>query len=176
MNTSLRRGEALALTWSDVDFTKKLIRVRGTLARVDGELIVTEPKTEKSKRVIHLSPASERVLKAVRLRQKEDRLQAGSAWVPTSYVFTTEAGEPCDPRNALRALKVAAERANLPGVGLHTLRHSAATVMIENRVPLKVVSEILGHFSVSITGDIYGHVSPDVSAQAMDALGAALDG
>ncbi len=89
---------------------------------------------------------------------------------------TTVYGEPCDPRNALRALKVAAERANLPGVGLHTLRHSAATVMIENRVPLKVVSEILGHFSVSITGDIYGHVSPDVSAQAMDALGAALDG
>jgi hypothetical protein len=88
----------------------------------------------------------------------------------------TEAGEPCDPRNALRALKVAAERASLPGVGLHTLRHSAATVMSENRVPLKVVSEILGHFSVSITGDIYGHVSPDVSAQAMDALGAALDG
>ena len=176
VNTSLRRGEALALTWSDVDFTKKLIRVRGTLARVDGELIVTEPKTEKSKRVIHLSPASERVLKAVRLRQKEDRLQAGSAWVQTSYVFTTEAGEPCDPRNALRALKVAAEKASLPGVGLHTLRHSAATVMIENRVPLKVVSEILGHFSVSITGDIYGHVSPDVSAQAMDALGAALDG
>lgn len=176
VNTGLRRGEALALTRSDVDFDKKLIRVRGTLARVDGALIVTEPKTEKSKRVIRLSPASERVLKAVRLRQREDRLKAGSAWVQTSYVFTTESGEPCDPRNALRALKVAAEKASLPGIGLHTLRHSAATVMIENGVPLKVVSEILGHFSVSITGDIYGHVSPDVSAQAMDALGVALDG
>jgi len=85
-------------------------------------------------------------------------------------------GEPCDPRNALRALKSAAVRAGLPGIGLHTPRHSAATVMIENGVPLKVVSEILGHFSVSITGDIYGHVSPDVSAQAMDALGTALNG
>ncbi len=63
-----------------------------------------------------------------------------------------------------------------PGLGLHTLRHSAATVMLEKGVPLKVVSEILGHFSVSITGDIYGHVSPDVSAQAMDVLGVALDG
>lgn len=61
VNTGLRRGEALALTWADVDFTKKLIRVRGTLARVDGELMVTEPKTEKSKRVIHMSPSSERV-------------------------------------------------------------------------------------------------------------------
>lgn len=175
VNTGLRRGEALALTWPDVDFDRRLIRVRGTLARIGGALVVTEPKTEKSKRVIHLSPASERVLKTVRLRQKEDRLKAGSVWVQTNYVFTTETGEPCDPRNALRALKVAAQKASLPGIGLHTLRHSAATVMIENGVPLKIVSEILGHFSVSITGDIYGHVSPDVSAQAMDSLGAALD-
>lgn len=175
-NTGLRRGEALALTWGDVDFDKKLIRVRGTLARVGGELVVTEPKTQKSRRVLHLSPVSERVLRAVRLRQMEDRLRAGSVWVQTDYVFTTDHGRPCDPRNALRALKVAAERAGLANVGLHTLRHSAATVMIENGVPLKVVSQILGHFSVSITGDIYAHVSPDVSAQAMDALGAALDG
>ena len=175
VNTGLRRGEALALTRSDVDFAKRLIRVRGTLARVDGELVVTEPKTAKSRRVIHMSPAAERVLKAVSLRQKEDRLRAGSVWVSTGYIFTTETGEPCDPRNALRALKVAADRPGLPGVGLHTLRHSAATVMLEKGVPLKVVSEILGHTSVSITGDIYGHVSPDVSAQAMDALGDALD-
>jgi integrase len=177
VNTGLRRGEALALTWSDIDFERKLIRVRGTLARVDGELTVTEPKTSKSKRAVHMSRTTEGILRAVRLSQKEDRLKAGSAWVQTPYVFTTEAGQPCDPRNALRALKVAARRAALPtGIGLHTLRHSAATVMIENGVPLKVVSEILGHFSVSITGDIYAHVSPDVSAQAMDALGAALDG
>ena len=176
VNTGLRRGEALALTWSDVDFDRQLIRVRGTLARVEGELTVTEPKTAKSRRVIHLSPTTERVLRAVRLAQKEDRLRAGSAWVQTPYVFTTETGEPCDPRNALRALKSAAKRAELPlGVGLHTLRHTAATVMIENNVSLKVVSELLGHFSVSITGDIYAHVSPDVSAQAMEALGAAID-
>lgn len=176
VNTGLRRGEALALAWSDVDFEKRLIRVRGTLARIDGDLVVTAPKTDKSKRVIHLSPASERVLKSVRLRQRSDRLRAGSAWAASPYVFTTEVGEPCDPRNALRAFKVAAGKANLSGVGLHTLRHSAATVMIENGVPLKVVSEILGHSSVSITGDIYGHVSPDVSAQAMDSLGDALGG
>lgn len=67
-----------------------------------------------------MSPAAERVLKAVRLRQKEDKLRAGSVWVSTGYIFTTETGEPCDPRNALRALKVAADRSGLPGVGLHT--------------------------------------------------------
>src|SRR5829696_5965451 len=68
---------------------------------------------------------------------------AGSMWQPTPYVFTTERGEPCDPRNALRALKAAATRAKLPStVGLHTLRHSAASVMLSAGVPLKVVSEV----------------------------------
>ena len=127
VSTGLRRGEALALQWKDVDFEKKLVRVRGTLARIDGKLTVTEPKTMKSKRTIHMSASAERVLKAVRLRQMEERLKAGTAWTETGFVFTTELGEPSDPRNALRALKAAAKRAKLDGIGLHTLRHSAAT-------------------------------------------------
>jgi integrase len=62
----------------------------------------------------------------------------------------------------------------MTGVGLHTLRHSAATVMLTNGVPLKVVSEILGHASIAITGDVYGHVSPDVSREALATLSASL--
>jgi integrase len=87
-------------------------------------------------------------------------------WQPTPYVFTTELGEPCDPRNALRALKTAAKRTGLPSVGLHILRHSAASVMLSAGVPLKVPSEVFGHANVAITGDIYGHVSPEVSREA----------
>jgi integrase len=140
VNTGLRRGEALALHWSDLDFDNKLLRVRGTLARVAGELFVTETKT-RSRRVVPLSPAAERLLRDVRANQRAERLRAGSMWQPTPYVFTTELGEPCDPRNALRALKTAAKRARLPSsVGLHTLRHSAASVMLSAGVPLKVVS------------------------------------
>ena len=81
----------------------------------------------------------------------------------------------CDPWNAFRALRVAAAKANLPHAGLHTLRHSAANVMLTRGVPLKVMSEILGHSSIAITGDIYGHVSPDVARQAMSTLGEAFD-
>ena len=72
MNTGLRRGEALALQWSDIDFDEKLLRVRGTLARVAGELVVTETKTPKSRRVIPLSPAAERLLRDVRALLGED--------------------------------------------------------------------------------------------------------
>jgi integrase len=83
-------------------------------------------------------------------------------------------GESREPRNALRALKDAARQAGLPKIGLHTLRHSAAAVMLVNGVPLKVVSEVLGHASIGITGDIYGHVAPDVSRDALARLSVAL--
>ena len=89
-------------------------------------------------------------------------------------MFVTDVGEPCDPRNALRALKVAAATAGLPGVGLHTLRHSAASVMLSHGVPITVVSQILGHSGIAVTVDVYGHVSPDVSRDALDVLAAAL--
>ena len=84
---------------------------------------------------------------------------------------TTEFGEPCDRRNAFARLEVAAARAGRPDVGLHTLRHSAASVMLNHGVPLKVVSEILGHSSITITGDVHGRVAPDVSRDALDILG-----
>jgi integrase len=171
VHTGLRRGEALALQWSDVDVEKGLLRVRGTLARVQGRLLVTEPRTAKSRRFVSLSAPAERLLHGIRAGQAQERRRAGSLRRETGFVFTTETGEPCDPRNARRAPKVAAARAGLPHAGLHTLRHSAASVMLTAGVPLKVVSEILGHSS--ITGDVHGHVSPHVSRDAMDVLGAA---
>jgi len=174
VNTGLRRGEALALRWSDVDITNRLARVRGTLSRVDGDLVVTAPKSERSNQTIPLSNPATAVLKAVKAQQAAERLRAGSLWTDTGYVFTTEFGEPCDPRNALRALKVAAAVAKLDGIGLHTLRHSAASMMLSAGVPLKVVSDLLGHSGISITADVYGHVSPDVSRSAVDLLGSTL--
>lgn len=174
VNTGMRRGEALALRWSDVDLTNRTLRVRGTLAREDGQLVVTEPKTAKSKRTLFLTDESVEVLHAMRERQRVERAAAGSMWVETGFVFTTEFGQPSDPRNALRAFKAATSRAGVAGAGLHTLRHSAASVLLAKGVPLKVVSEILGHSSTAITGDVYGHVSPDVAAEAMRTLSTAL--
>jgi site-specific recombinase XerD len=91
-------------------------------------------------------------------------------WQQTGYVFTTELGTPHEPRNALRALQAAAAQAGLPDIGLHTVRHSAAAVILVNGVPLKVVCEVLGHASIGITGDVYGHVSPEVSRDALSRL------
>jgi integrase len=173
VNTGLRRGEALALKWNDVDVEGRVVQVRKTLARMDGHLIRTEPKSRKSKRPVPLSAAAVDVLRRVKLRTAEDRLKAGNKWGDSGFVFVTEAGEPCDPRNALRALHAAAGRANLPGVGLHTLRHTAVAVMLTNGVPISTVSRIMGHASIQVTVDLYGHVSPEVARDAFDVLGAA---
>jgi len=174
VSTGLRRGEALALRWSHVDLTNGVLRVRGTLARVGGVLVVGEPKTDRSRRDVPLFPSAVAALRAHKVEQTAERLRAGSFWVDSGHVFATEFGEPCDPRNALRALTTAAAAAGLTGIGLHTLRHTAATTMLEQGVPLHTVSEILGHASVAVTGDTYGHVSTDGARTAMDRLGAAL--
>lgn len=174
VHTGMRRGEALALTWRDVDLKARMLRVRGTLSREDGVLVVTDTKTERSRRTVPLSASAIGVLEQLRERQATERARAGSAWHPTPYVFTTELGEPCDPRNALRALKACAMKAGLPAIGLHTLRHSTASVMINAGVPLKHVSEILGHSSIAITADVYGHTTADVSREAVARLSAAL--
>lgn len=172
--TGLRRGEALALQWPDVDLRAGTLSVRGTLGRIDKKLIVTEPKTAKSRRTLPLSPAVVALLKEQRKRQMNERMHAGSEWHETGHVFTTESGRPVEPRNVYRAVASAAEKAKLEGVGVHTLRHSAATAWLENGVHLKAVSELLGHASIGITADIYGHVSDETARGAMDVLAAAL--
>lgn len=135
---------------------------------------MTAPKSKKSRRWLPLTPQAADVLQRVKKRTAEDRLRAGNLWTSTGFVFVTEFGEPCDPRNALRALQSAARVAGLPNIGLHTLRHTAATVMLEGGVPMKVVSEILGHQGIAITADVYSHVRPDVARGALEALSTSL--
>ena len=175
VTTGLRRGEALALRWADVDLNNGLLTIRGTLARTSEGLRVVPPKTERSKRTIPISRSTVATLRAVRAAQDKTRAKAGRAWEDSDLVFTTELGAPLDPRNALRAATTAARKAGLAGVGLHTLRHTAASTMLEAGVPLRTVSEILGHASIQVTGDIYGHVSTEGARSAIDRLADALE-
>lgn len=170
LGTGLRRGEALALSWTDVDLDAGHLRVRGTLSRVDGNLTVTEPKTKKSVRTLPIPAPVIAELRAHRVRQVEERLRAGSLWTDTGFVFVSHVGTPMDPRNALRALTAATKRAGLEDVGLHTLRHSAASALITAGVHMKVVQELLGHSSYAITADVYAHVGVDQQKDAADKL------
>lgn len=169
--TGLRRGEALALRWSDIDLDNATLRVAGTLSRVGAELVITEPKTARSRRMIPLSPAIVSMLKAHRARQATERLRAGRQWIgDRDLVFTTKPGGPVDPRDLFQAIRMAAARAGIEGVGVHTLRHSAAVAWLEAGVHIKAVADLLGHSSIAITGDIYGHTSDDTARAAVDGL------
>lgn len=170
--TGMRPGEARALRWGvDVDLDKRLLHVDGTLARVEGEFVQNGPKTKGSDRWLHITDRLMAVLTEQRRRQREERLRAGSQWLQTGYVFTTETGRPVDARNALRAVKASAKRAGLPAsIGLHSLRHSAASVMLTNGVPLTTVSKVLGHSTATITATVYSHVAPERQQAALEAL------
>jgi integrase len=174
LGTGLRRGEALALHWSDVDLAVGHVRVRWTLARIDRRLIFDEPKTERSRRFVPLPSPVADTLKRHRVSQAAERL-AAIAWQPwenhPDLVFPTQIGTPTDPRNALRAFEGIAKRAGLSGVGLHTLRHSAASALIASGAHIKVVQELLGHSSYGITADIYSHVAIEQQREAAERLG-----
>lgn len=174
--TGLRRGEALAVRWIDVNLDAGTLAVTGTLGRGSGKLERTSPKSVRSRRTLALTPGVVAVLRRQRIAQLEAKMKAGSRWVDTGYVFTTEIGTPIDPRNVLREFVAAVDRAGIDGdgVGLHTLRHSAATAMLDAGVPLHVVSRLLGHSSVAITGDVYGHAGDARQRDAVDVLATAL--
>ena len=172
--TGMRRGEALGLEWANIDFDKRVMKVRATLNRVNGKLVRTEPKTQNSRRDIALTEQAIEILKAQKLRQSQERLRAGSKWTPTNYVFTTETGGPVDGRNLLRSFQEACQRAEIHGMGIHGLRHFAATFLLDSQVPILVVSRILGHSSLAITADIYGHVIEETAREAMESLGSKL--
>jgi integrase len=174
LGTGLRRGEALALHWRDVDLSAGHVRVRSTLSRVERALVFDEPKTERSRRFVSLPSPVVETLRRHKTSLAAERL-AAVAWVPwpdhDDLVFPTHIGTPTDPRNALRAFEGIAGRAGLSGAGLHTLRHSAASALIASGAHLKVVQEMLGHSSYGITADVYAHVNVEQQREAAQRLG-----
>lgn len=172
--TGCRRGEALALRWKAVDFHKGTAYIGATVSRVDGRLAFSEPKTQRSRRVVPLAPAVIELLMAHRATQDSEREMAANLWEDNDLVFCTELGRPVEPRNLLRVIEAAAKSAGVEGAGVHVLRHSAATALLESGVHLKAVSDLLGHSSVAITGDVYAHTSGSAAAAAVAGLADAL--
>lgn len=169
--TAARRGETLALEWSDIDLTARVAGIDKTLSQVKGGVRLSPAKTDGSRRkVLFPEPVAEH-LRAWRKRQAAERLRAGDRWAGSNRVFTTSTGGPVSPRNFLRALQDAAKKLELPdGVGVHTLRHSAATAMLEAGIHVKAVADAMGHSSAQITLDIYGFTADKVALAAADGL------
>lgn len=145
----LRPGEALGLSWDAVDFKGKVLMVRKALKRERNQLVVGEVKTAKSRRSVNLPQPVVTALRAHKVRQAKERLVAGPGWTDTGLVFTTEIGTPIDPSNLRREFNEAFKKAGLGHWHPHELRHSAASIMLAQRVPLEVVADVLGHSSIA---------------------------
>lgn len=171
MTMGLRKGEVLGLTWETVDLDAGNLTIASTLNRVDGEgLVLGEPKTARSRRVLPLPAVSLQALRAHRARQREERMSAAS-WQDSAFVFTTPIGTPLDGRNVTRWFHKLCEDSGIPRRRFHALRHSAATLMLAEGVPLEVISRTLGHAGYAITADVYAHVGHEglrAGAAAMD--------
>lgn len=165
-STGMRRGELLGLRWVDVDLELARVAVRQTLVLAGRQVVISEPKTSRGRRSIALDPRTVAALRTWRAAQAAERLQWGGAWIDSGLVFTREDGTPLHPEWLSDAFAWRVARAGLPRIRLHDLRHTHASLGLAAGVPVKVMSERLGHTSSSFTADAYQHVTPALEEQA----------
>ena len=176
----LRQGEELGLCWPDVDFQAATLTIHHSLQwrKADpakpAQPVLAEPKTERSRRTLILPAAVLRALREHRSRQLQERLLAGSRWQASELVFTNPWGRPLAAGYVLQLFRRALAEAELPQMRFHELRHSAASLLIAQGVPLKVVSDLLGHSSIALTANTYGHVLEASRREAAEAMDRAL--
>ncbi len=165
--TGLRLGEALGLRWQDVDLEGSRLFVRQQLQRqVGAGLVFTSAKTHRSNRGVILAPGTVAVLYAHRAHQAEERLRVGPGWQDNGLVFARADGRPMEPSRVDEQFHEALERAGLPRVRVHDLRHTVASYLLSVGTHPKIVQELLGHSTISITLDLYTHSLPTMHSEA----------
>ena len=160
--TGLRRGELLGLKWEDVDLQNGVIHVRRQVARVDGEVKELPLKTKNSYRNISISQDAVAMLTEMEAHRSSD------------YVFPSSTGGPISPDSVNNMLHRVLKRAGLPSIRFHDLRHTFATLALQNGVDIKTVSGMMGHFSAGFTLDTYAHVTTSAQKEAARTMGTVL--
>ena len=160
LTTGLRRGELLGLKWSDIDLEKGDLRVQRQIGRIDGKIIEMPLKTKKAYRTLPLSAD------AIDVLMQQRRKTGNSEWV-----FPSPTGGPMSPDSVLHMLQRVLKRAGLPRIRFHDLRHTFATMALQNGVDVKTVSSMLGHYSAGFTLDTYAHVTTDAQLKTAQTMG-----
>ena len=183
VTAGLRQGELLALRWSDVDLDRGTVAVTAGLVRVykprgadrqEGEprshLELTEPKTERSRRRVELTGIALEALRRRRVAWAQERMAAANVWQDRDLVFCSPTGGYLHAARLTEQFTALLLRSGLPRIRFHDLRHTAATLMLRQGVHPKVASEMLGHATVSVTLDLYSHVTETMQRSAAEAL------
>ena len=161
--TGLRRGELLGLKWTDIDLEHNAVKVQRAISRQNGKVVEAPLKTKNAYRTLPLSADAIDVL----IQQR--RKTGNSEWV-----FPSPAGGPMSPDSVLHMLQRVLKRAGLPRIRFHDLRHTFATMALQNGVDVKTVSSMLGHYSAGFTLDTYAHVTTDAQLKAAQTMGSIL--
>jgi integrase len=170
-STGMRRGEAIGLTWDVTDLDAGRLQVVRTLITVGNEIHWSSPKTARGRRAVALDAGTVTALRRHRARQAEEKLALGTEYEDAGLVFSRPDGRPLHPKWVSDEFQRRAGQLDLPVIRLHDLRHTYATLALQAGIQTKIVSERIGHASTSITSDIYQHVSPEMQADAAEAVG-----
>jgi len=168
--TGMRRGEALGVRWSDVDLDAGRLSVVQTIISVRGKVMIGEPKTARGRRPIALDPSTVAVLRAHRRRMLEERMLAGADFTDEGLVFHRPDGKCLRPEGVSNTFKRRAKQLGLPPLTLKGLRHTWATLALEQGIHPRVVQERLGHSTIAITLGIYSHVAPTLHDEAAELI------
>lgn len=172
--TGMRVGELTALHWEEVDLDKAMITVKYNLYRLDGKYQLSTPKTKSSARVIALPPQLVEILREQKSWQDERRKAVGNRWIERGAVFTGSYGEYMNKNYINLQFKQHLAKHSFPDIHIHDLRHANASLLINMGVPVKVISEHLGHRDTRTTETIYAHVFAETMVQASNAISEAL--
>jgi len=170
LTMGLRQGEALGLRWQDVDVELGYLRISKQLQRVHGAPQLVEPKTARSRRTLAMPPMITKSLEQHRVRQRQERSNAGNRWAETDLVFASTEGKPLDGTAISKGFHRLLERAGLQQRRFHDLRHSCATLLLVQGVSPRVVMDLLGHSQIGLTMNTYSHVIPDLRRDAADRM------
>lgn len=167
----LRRSEIMALEWHHINFTKGTLEVRQASQYIPGQGTITKgPKNESSVRTLALPNFLLNMLRQYRKQQLEHRLKLGDMWQGSERLFTTWDGRPGHPEWPSQWFPKFIKKHGLPPLNFHGLRHTGATIMINEGLPAKVISASLGHSQISTTMDIYGHFLKSAAREVADRL------
>lgn len=172
--TGCRQGEVLGLRWSDIDFNRRVLRVTQTLSH-DGKEFKSGAKSASGVRAVALSKATVTALLEHKKVIDSERVAMGNQYRDLDLVICKDNGNPVNPRDVNKTLDKLIKKLELPRITYHETRHTHASLLLLANIHPKVVSERLGHSSISITLDLYSHLLPHMQDEAVKKLDDVLD-